>query len=119
MFFDTGLPPFALLKCLQSGENHANPTRSPFVTFTGIDAEDVFAVVLRRRVVRGVHRDGFRVVIDRDVNRAADRRLNAGARPSSTPRSYRRRSPCRSCWTISRVIQHPRCTASRTHIAHT
>ncbi|SPV21803.1 Uncharacterised protein [Burkholderia gladioli] len=26
IFFDTGLPPFALLKCLQSGESQTSPT---------------------------------------------------------------------------------------------
>lgn len=33
--FSTGLPPFALLKCLQSGENHASPTRRPPQTLRG------------------------------------------------------------------------------------
>ncbi|KGX48503.1 hypothetical protein Y600_6344 [Burkholderia pseudomallei MSHR3709] len=26
IFFDTGLPPFALLKCLQSGDSQTRPT---------------------------------------------------------------------------------------------
>lgn len=30
-----GFPPLALLKCLQSGENHASPTGCPSQAFTG------------------------------------------------------------------------------------
>ena len=29
IFFSTGLPPLAFEKCLQSGLNHASPTRRP------------------------------------------------------------------------------------------
>ena len=35
MFLSFGLPPLAFEKCLQSGENHANPTGLPLQTFTG------------------------------------------------------------------------------------
>ena len=35
IFFSTGLPPLALEKCLQSGENHASPTGRPAATARG------------------------------------------------------------------------------------
>ncbi|MNL64879.1 hypothetical protein D3C87_1891410 [compost metagenome] len=35
IFFDTGLPPLAFEKCLQSGDAHSMPTGRPSVTSTG------------------------------------------------------------------------------------
>jgi hypothetical protein len=50
----------------------------------GVDVPHVLGVVLRVRMVRGVERDRFFVVIDRDVRSAAERPLNAerGATPA-------------------------------------
>lgn len=39
MFLSFGLPPFALLKCLQSGENQARPTGCPSHALTGSTAQ--------------------------------------------------------------------------------
>jgi predicted metal-binding protein len=36
IFFSTGFPPRALLKCVQSGENHAMPTGCPPHAFLGL-----------------------------------------------------------------------------------
>src|SRR6185436_13760313 len=57
--------------------------RSPSGGAPRVYLVDVLDVVLRRWVVRGVERDRFRAVVDRDVGRSADRPLDPGARAAT------------------------------------
>jgi hypothetical protein len=62
------LAALGLAKVLAVGREPRQSNRLAACHLNRIDAEDVFAVVLRRRVIRGVHRDSFGIVVDRDVN---------------------------------------------------
>ena len=48
-----------------------------------MDVEDVFAVMLGRRMVRGVHSQRFAIVIDGDIDRSPKSHLDAGTRATT------------------------------------
>ena len=53
--------------------------RLPFTSLHRIDFPHILTIVFRVRVIRPVHRNGIRVVIDRNVNISPDCQLNTGA----------------------------------------
>jgi hypothetical protein len=73
----------ALLKCLQSGLNQASWTWRPLHDVARVDLPDIVADVQRAGMVGLVHPDRLLVMIDGDIDGAAERGLDAGARPAA------------------------------------